>query len=38
MPSSPGAFSISKTFAFDEAKSAFDYAQEKGVLKVVLKF
>ena len=29
---------ISKTFDFDNAKEAFNYAQEKGVLKVVLKF
>jgi len=29
---------ITKTFDFDDAKEAFNYAQEKGVLKVVLKF
>ena len=29
---------ISKTFAFDDAIKAFSYAQEKGVLKVILKF
>lgn len=29
---------ISKTFSFDKAKEAFAYAQEKGVLKVVLEF
>ncbi|MCR4880930.1 MAG: alcohol dehydrogenase catalytic domain-containing protein [bacterium] len=29
---------ISKTFDFDNALEAFNYAQEKGVLKVVLKF
>jgi len=29
---------ISKTFDFSDAKRAFEYAQEKGVLKVVLKF
>ena len=29
---------ISKTFSFDNAIEAFNYAQEKGVLKVILKF
>ena len=29
---------ISKIFSFDNALEAFNYAQEKGVLKVVLKF
>ena len=29
---------ISKTFDFDNAIDAFNYAQEKGVLKVILKF
>ena len=29
---------ISKTFNFDNAKEAFEYAQQKGVLKVILEF
>ncbi|MCQ2958161.1 MAG: hypothetical protein MJ180_04575, partial [Candidatus Gastranaerophilales bacterium] len=29
---------VSKVFDFNNAKEAFNYAQEKGVLKVILKF